>query len=82
MDLRKTVDSGHGVYRIFEVTPTAFLVLDEDGRTVDEFKIVDSAGGAKGLSIKRAAQSKRRRFGTPDLARSFAAELNAAHKRH
>jgi hypothetical protein len=82
LNLRKTVDGGHGIYRIFECAPAVFLVLDEEGRTVDEFKIVECGGGAKGISVKKAFRHKRRRFGTPDLASGFAAELNAARGRN
>jgi len=59
-----------------------FLVLDEDGRTVDEFKIVECRGGARGISVKKAFRYKRRRLGAPDLASGFAAELSSARRRH
>jgi hypothetical protein len=82
LNLRKTVDGGHGIYRIFECAPAVFLVLDEEGRTVDEFKIVECGGGAKGISVKKAFRHKRRRLGTPDLASGFAADLSSARQRH
>jgi hypothetical protein len=82
LNLRKTIDGGQRVYRIFESAPAVFLVLDEEGRTVDEFKIVECGGGARGISVKKAFRYKRRRLGTPDLASGFAAELSAARTRH
>jgi len=82
LDLRKTIHDGRRVYRIFELAMAVFLVLDEEGRTVDEFKIVECGGGAKGISVKRAFREKRRRLGAPDLASVFAAELNAARERN
>jgi hypothetical protein len=47
LNLRKTVDGGNGVYRIFEVSPSVFHVLDAGGRTVDEFKVLDCAKPAR-----------------------------------
>jgi hypothetical protein len=58
-----------------------FLVLEEEGRTVDEFKVVE-CGEAAGASVKRALRHGRRRLGAPDLASGFAAELNGARERH
>jgi hypothetical protein len=78
VNLRKTVNGDHGVYRIFEVSPSVFHVLDAGGRTVDEFEIVECKGDAAGMSSKKAHRDKRRMPGAPNLADSFAVELNAA----
>ena len=82
MNLRKTVDGARGTYRIFEFAPDVFHVLDADGRTVDEFQVVELASHGSGTSIKRAVRSKPLRPGIPELATSFVAELNQARLRH
>jgi hypothetical protein len=74
--LRKTVDDSYGVYRIFEAARNVFHVLDEDGRTVDQFDIARSKNGA-GANVHKARRSKPLARGIPDLARRFAAELKA-----
>ena len=78
MMLRKTVEHRFGLFRIFEVAPEVFHVLDRDGRTVDAFDLVETAGGAGGISVKQAFRHKACNPTVPDLAHSFASELNAA----
>ena len=81
MNLRKTVDGPRGrIYRIFEVTPGVFHVLNGEGRTVDEFDVVETAG--KYGKSKRAFRRGLLRPGSPDLAIPFVTELNAARRRH
>jgi hypothetical protein len=82
LNLRKTVHGGQRVYRIFELAVAVFLVLDEEGRTVDEFKSVECGGGAAGITVKRAFRNKPRRLGAPGLASNFAAELTAVRQRN
>lgn len=80
MNLRKTVDDRQGVYRIFEIAPGVFHVLDSEGRTVDQFDIVDTVTDRG--TMKRAFRRGPLRRGTPDLARNFVSELNAQLLRH
>ncbi len=80
MILRKTVDDSRGVYRIFEAARDVFHVLDEDGRTVDQFGIAHSKNDA-GLAVHKPLRSKPLARGVPDLARKFAAELNPKRRR-
>ena len=82
MTLRRTVEHRLGVFRIFEVAPDVFHVLDRDGRTVDEFDIIETAGAAGGISVKQAFRHKPCNPTVPDLAHSFASELNAARLSH
>ena len=77
LNLRKTVVGGNGIYRIFEVSPSVFHVLDAGGRTVDEFKVVDCECDAAGVRAKKASRDKPRLAGAPNLAESFVGELNA-----
>jgi len=79
MKLRLTVEDMRGIYRVFEVAPNVFHVLDSDGRTVDKFALVDTAGGK--LKVKRAFRRKAQSPTAPDVARAFASELNAGPKR-
>jgi hypothetical protein len=78
--LRKTVDDSRGVYRIFEAARDVFHVLDEDGRTVDQFNIAHSKNDA-GAAVHKALRGKPLGRGIPDLARKFAAELNPNRRR-
>jgi hypothetical protein len=78
--LRKTVDNSRGVYRIFEAARDVFHVLDEDGRTVDQFDIAHSNDEA-GVAVHKALRRKPLARGIPDVARKFAAELNP-NRRH
>jgi hypothetical protein len=80
LNLRKTVDGGNGIYRIFEVSPSVFHVLDAGGRTVDEFKVVDCQCDATGVRAKKARRDKARLPGAPNLADSFVVELNAPRR--
>ena len=80
MNLRKTVDGDNGVYRIFEVSPSVFHVLDADGRTVDEFKIVDCECDAVGRRGKKASREKPLLPGAPNLADSFVVESSASRR--
>lgn len=82
MTLCKTVDCARGTYRIFEFSLGFYYVLDADGRTVDQFEIVELAGMASGVSVKQAVRTKRPRPGVPNLARGLVSELNAARLRH
>jgi hypothetical protein len=77
LNLRKTVDAGNGIYRVFEVSPSVFHVLDAGGRTVDAFKVVDCECDAAGVRTKKASRDKPRLPGAPNLADSFVIELNA-----
>jgi len=77
VNLRKTVESPVGrVYRIFETGAGVFHVLNSEGRTVDEFDVVDTG------KMKRAFRRGPRRVGVPDFAIRFVSELNAARLRH
>jgi len=77
VNLRKTVKSPGGVvYRIFETVTGVFHVLNTEGRTVDEFHVVDTG------QMKRAFRRGPRRPGVPDFAIRFVSELNAARLRH
>jgi hypothetical protein len=78
--LRKTVDDSRGVYRIFEAARDVFHVLDEAGRTVDQFDIVQSKDSA-GTAINSALRRKPLARGVPNLARKFALELNRERRR-
>ena len=80
MQLRKTVDAAKRIYRIFEYGPNTFYVLDPNGRTVDEFTLVDDDGGGR-PGVKRPVRHKLRNPEVPDLARAFASEINAARQR-
>ena len=81
VNLRKTVDGARGgVYRIFEASPGVFHVLDEGGHTVDQFDAVETAG--EHGNTTRAVRHGPRQPGSPDLAKSFVRELNAARLRH
>jgi hypothetical protein len=75
MDLRKTVAGNQGVFRVFEVAPNVFHVLDAEGRTVDKFEIVETRDGANGVSAKHAFRRTRLPHGVPDLSAGFTAEL-------
>jgi hypothetical protein len=78
--LRKTVDNSRGIYRIFEAARDVFHVLDENGRTVDQFDIAHSRNEA-GIAVHKALRRKPLMRGVPDLARRFAAELNPNRRR-
>jgi len=77
MKLRKTVKACGACYRIFELAPGVFHVLDAGGRTVDEFVIFESTSSRRGFRVERTLGHPRPQPGTPDLANVFAAELNA-----
>jgi len=81
MNLRKTV-GGHGgrVFRIFEASPGVFYVLNAEGRTVDQFEVIETVG-SKG-KMNCAFRKGPLRPGAPDLAIRFVSELNAARLRH
>jgi hypothetical protein len=71
--LHKTVDDSRGVYRIFEAARDVFRVLDEGGRTVDQFHIVQSKDST-GAPVNSALRRKPLPRGIPNLARKFALE--------
>ena len=75
MILRKTVADPRGVYRIFEAARDVFHVLDEDGRTVDQFDIAHSKN-EQGAAVRKAVRRKPLARGIPNLARKFALEMN------
>jgi len=82
MKLRKTIEDMRGVYRVFELAPNVFHVLDSDGRTVDEFALVVTEEGGGKLEVKRALRRKAHSPMVPSVVRAFASELNAERKRH
>ena len=75
MILRKTVDSPRGVYRIFESSHAAFHVLDENGRTVDQFDLVRSKN-SDGAATSKAVRRTPLKRGVPDFSRGFASAMN------
>jgi hypothetical protein len=81
MKLRKTIHHETlGVFRIFELFPSVFQVIDARGRTVDEFFVIEIGGGAGGVSVKQVFRHKSLRVGVPDFAQRFVSELNAARQ--
>ncbi len=82
MKLRKTIEDMRSVYRVFEVAPKVFHVLDSDGRTVDKFVLVETEGGGGKLEVKREFRRKAHSPMVPSVVRAFASELNAERKRH
>ena len=75
MILRKTVNSHRGVYRIFESGHAAFYVLDENGRTVDQFDLVPCKNPV-GIATSKAFRRAPLKRGIPDFAKGFASEMN------
>ena len=75
MILRKTVSSFRGTYRLFEADQAVYHVLDEDGRTVDQFDLV-LAESVTGATKNKAFRRRPLARGIPDLARSIVSEIN------
>ena len=74
MNLRKTIEVNHGVYRIFELASGVFHVLDSEGHTVDEFALIVSEDGSGVITVKRDLLHAKPQPGVPDLTRRFALE--------
>ena len=79
MNLRKTIEVNHDVYRIFELAAGVFHVLDSEGHTVDEFALITSEDGSGVVTVKRDLLHPKPQAGAPDLTRRFASERHDTH---